>query len=210
MNREAVGGYSYTEAASGRQDAPLQPGQTITMGSAAVADETIFRRLRRREPAALASLVQQYEAALQRAAYLYLGRRDAAEDMTQETFIAAWDQASRAAEDTWLQPWLFGILFNRCRKYRRSLWRRLRREKAAVDQRAGQDGSDRPDERLEVLRLAMARLSADHRAVVILRYEREMSVAEAAAALGVPEGTIKSRAHAALRELREDMRRQDG
>jgi RNA polymerase sigma-70 factor (ECF subfamily) len=179
------------------------------MGSAGQADQAIFGRLRRREPAGLEMLVGQYGASLRRASYLYLGRADAAEDVTQETFIAAWDQAARAAGDTQLRPWLFGILFNRCRKYRRSWWRRLRREKVAAERWTQQGRTESPDEQLEVLRLAMARLSEDLRAVVILRYEREMSVSEAAAALGVPEGTIKSRTHTALRQLREHMRRQD-
>ncbi len=179
------------------------------MGSGEAADEGIFPRLRRREPAALEALVRQYGPALRRAAYLYLGRADAAEDVTQETFIAAWDQAPRAADDTQVRPWLFGILLNRCRKYRRSVWRRWRREKAAAEQRGKAGAANSPDERLEVVRVAMTRLTDDLRAVVILRFEREMSVVETAAALGVPEGTIKSRAHAAMKQLREYMRRQD-
>ncbi len=179
------------------------------MDAAGYAND-LFAGLRRRDPAALEVLVREYEVPLRRAAYLYLGRADAAEDMTQETFIAAWDRAGRAAGDTQVRAWLFGILLNRCRKYRRSLWRRLRREKAATEQTAGQGGHPPADDRLEALRLAMARLGKDLRAVVILRYEQEMSVAEASAALGVPEGAVKSRTHTALGQLREFMRRQDG
>jgi RNA polymerase sigma-70 factor (ECF subfamily) len=180
------------------------------MGSGEAADEGIFPRLRRREPAALEVLVRQYGPALRRAAYLFLGRVDAAEDVTQETFIAAWDRAPRAAVDTQVRPWLFGILFNRCRKYRRSFWRRLRREKAAAERRDESTAASSPDEQLDGLLLAMGRLSDDLRTVVILRFERDMSVAETATALGVPEGTIKSRTHAALKQLREYMRQQDG
>jgi len=98
-----------------RQGTPLQPEPAVTMGSVEAADEAIFPRLRRRDPVALEMLVREYGTPLRRAGYLYLGRADAAEDVTQETFIAAWDQAPRAAEDTQLRPWLFGILFNRCR-----------------------------------------------------------------------------------------------
>jgi RNA polymerase sigma-70 factor (ECF subfamily) len=179
------------------------------MGSGEAADEGIFPRLRRREPAALEALVRQYGPALRRAAYLYLGRAEAAEDVTQETFIAAWDRACRSAVDTQVRPWLFGILFNRCRKYRRSIWRRLRREKAAAEQKQESVAGGHYDEKLAELRQAMGRLSDDLRAVVVLRFERDMSVAETAAALGVPEGTIKSRTHAAVKQLREHMRRQD-
>ena len=49
---------------------------------------------------------------------------------------------------------------------------------------------------------ALTRLSADHRAVLLECYYRGRSVAEAAVRLGVPEGTVKSRAHYALRSLK--------
>jgi len=52
------------------------------------------------------------------------------------------------------------------------------------------------------VRTALADLGEDHRAVVILRYLEGMSVAEVSATLGIPEGTVKSRLHYALRELR--------
>ena len=49
---------------------------------------------------------------------------------------------------------------------------------------------------------ALSRLSDDHRAVLVCCYYRGMSVADAARQLDVPEGTVKSRTHYALRALR--------
>ena len=54
----------------------------------------------------------------------------------------------------------------------------------------------------DVIRKAMRSLSPDHQAVVIELYARERSVAETAQRLGIPEGTVKSRAYHALRGLR--------
>ncbi len=54
----------------------------------------------------------------------------------------------------------------------------------------------------EVLGTAIARLSPDHRAVVALRYYRDLSVEEIASRLGVPVGTVQSRLHYALERLR--------
>ncbi len=53
-----------------------------------------------------------------------------------------------------------------------------------------------------IITAALGRLSSDHRAVLLECYHRGASVAEAAEALGVPPGTIKSRTHYALRALR--------
>ncbi len=54
----------------------------------------------------------------------------------------------------------------------------------------------------DVLRVALARLTLEHRAVVVLRYLEGHSIAEIAARTGEREGTIKSRLHYAVRELR--------
>ena len=170
-------------------------------------DPDLLQRLRGRDMSALADLVRLHGPAIARAAYLFLHDGHAAEDMAQETMVAAWDAAPRTTVKTSLQPWLFGILLNRCRKYQRSSWRRLRRER-----RAGSAG--RPDaaadeqeqDRLTRLRRALAGLDEDLRAVVILRYEQGLTVAETGRALGVPEGTVKSRAHTALQRLRQVMR----
>ena len=55
---------------------------------------------------------------------------------------------------------------------------------------------------LRELERAFARLSADHRAVIVLTYYRGMTGAQAASALGVAPGTVASRLHHALRSLR--------
>ena len=171
----------------------------------------ILLGLRARDRSALGELAEGFGAALARAAYLYLGDAGLAADAAQEAMIAAWDGAPRTGETTRLRPWIFGILFNRARKISRTESRRRSRERKSAAERpreavAGDDGLDR-DERLEALRRALARLEAASREVIILRYERGLGVAEAAEALGVPEGTVKSRTHAALARLRLEMER---
>ena len=170
-------------------------------------EHELLHRLRMREEDALRQLAQQYGAALMRAACLHLRDTHAAQDVVQDTLIAAWDRARRAQPGTRLRAWLFGILFNRCRKHQRSLVRRLRRERAvAKDIHTGQGGNEGPDERLELLRRALEQLDERSRAVIILRYDRGLSVSETAAALEVPEGTVRSRTHAGITRLREYMR----
>jgi len=63
------------------------------------------------------------------------------------------------------------------------------------------------DDRLD---RAFDRLDPDHRIVVLLRYWMDLSVDDIAARLGVPQGTVKSRLHYALRELRSDLEASHG
>ena len=61
------------------------------------------------------------------------------------------------------------------------------------------------EERLRLLDRGLAGLSDDQRAVVLMRVRGEMSLAEIATALQVPEGTVKSRLHHAVRRLRASL-----
>ena len=170
--------------------------------------EDLLARLRQRDHQALAGIVEQHGPALSRVAYLYLGDAHAADAVVQETFVAAWDGARRTTPATRLQSWIFGILLNRCRKHLRSLARRRRREReVAVRESSPADPSEKSIglERLDALRAALAQLDPPLREVVILRYERGLSVEETAAALGIPEGTVKSQCHAAIERLRRRM-----
>ena len=125
-------------------------------------DLDLLQSLRRHDDEALKLLSEQYGMSLLRASYLFLGDRDAAEDVVQETLIAVWDSIKRTPDGLNFRPWLFGILMNKCRMYRRSLWRRLKLEHAAGKERQVEEHDDCDDsERLESLRLAFATIGRD-------------------------------------------------
>jgi RNA polymerase sigma-70 factor (ECF subfamily) len=169
-------------------------------------DLDFLQGLRHRDNEALRLLSERYGTSLIRTSYLFLGDRDAAEDVVQETLIAAWNSIRQTPDDLKFRPWLFGILMNKCRMYRRSLWRRLKLERAAGKDRQVKKHDDCDDsERLESLRLALQQLDANLRMVLILRYERGFDIAETAAALGLPEGTVKSRTHLAIEKMKRWM-----
>jgi RNA polymerase sigma-70 factor (ECF subfamily) len=166
-------------------------------------DAAILERLRLHDHDALAKVADRFGMALVGAASLFLGDHHAAEDLAQETLIRAWDSAGRMRADSRLEPWLFGILFNLCRRHRRSLWRRLRREKHAVDHPVAPAPMIlEHQEQLTRVQAAISRLDDEHRAVIILRFEQNMGVAQTGLVLGIPEGTVKSRTHVALEKLR--------
>lgn len=133
--------------------------------------------------------------------------RQAAEDLVQEAMLRAWRHHDELTEDRGsVKGWLFTVIRNLAHDRVR---RRTRRPpEVATDPlvQAGMavvDGD--PAQRVvdtAVVRQAVARLSDDHRAVLQLLQVDGLSVAEAAEHLGIPSGTVKSRAYYALRSLR--------
>jgi RNA polymerase sigma-70 factor (ECF subfamily) len=130
------------------------------------------------------------------------GDRGKAQDVVQETMLRAWrnpqvlDQTRGSA-----RGWLFTV----ARRIVIDEWRTSRHKTEFVTDSlpeiAVPDATDRFADR-ELVVAALRTLSEEHREVLVECYFRGSSVAQAAATLGVPPGTIKSRTHYALRALR--------
>jgi len=126
-----------------------------------------------------------------------------AEDVVQETLLRAWRSLPKLDESTGsVRAWLFTV----ARNIVIDEWRtkRSRSELTVADVPEVPADAERTDQLLQswVVADAVTRLSDDHRAVLLECYYRQQSVAEAARRLGIPEGTVKSRTHYALRALR--------
>ena len=129
------------------------------------------------------------------------GDRQHAEDVVQETLVRAWRNAERLEADR-ARPWLFRVARNIAIDRARA--NRSRMPDAPADVVEGVAGQVDLDSALLAWQIADAlrSLSRDHRRVIVEVYYRGRSVAEAAAALGVPRGTVQSRTFYALRALR--------
>jgi len=129
-----------------------------------------------------------------------------AEDVVQETLLRAWQhpEALRAGRDGGsVRAWLLTVarhLVIDGERRRRSRPREVELVPAA-ERAAEEPAFDQVLAAWEVAD-ALAALSAEHRAVIVELYYKDRSVADAARELGVPEGTVKSRAYYALRTLR--------
>ncbi|WP_439333629.1 sigma-70 family RNA polymerase sigma factor [Trebonia kvetii] len=129
------------------------------------------------------------------------GDRQKAEDLVQETMVRAW-RHPEALADRPARPWLFAVARNLAvDAYRARQSRPPETGQEAFDTLPAQDDADRTLESWAVAE-ALASLRPDHRSVIVETYYRGCSVAEAAAALGIPAGTVKSRTYYALKALR--------
>ncbi|GAA4974700.1 sigma-70 family RNA polymerase sigma factor [Kineococcus glutinatus] len=150
----------------------------------------------------LRALHDEHAAALRAYATSLTGDRAAAEDVVQETLLRAWRHpASVDPRRGSPRAWLFTVARNLVIDERRS--RRARSE--ALTDTPPEGRADNHDEAVLqswVVAEALRQLSDDHRAVLLECYYRGRSVAEAAAILGIPAGTVKSRTHYALLNLR--------
>jgi RNA polymerase sigma-70 factor (ECF subfamily) len=136
-----------------------------------------------------------------RAAYLVVHDSAAAEDIAQESFLAAVRALDRFDRRRPFGPWLHRIVVNRAIDWARA--RALRREvgEGALASVAAAGTPDNPHSR--TIAAALAELSPEHRAVIVLRHLLEYTPGEIAELLDVPRGTVNSRLRRGLDELGE-------
>jgi len=158
---------------------------------------------------AFGRIVRSYQRAVYRVAYGLTRNAGDADDVTQETFLRAWQAIGRFRVGEPLYPWLARIATNASFSLLR---RRKRRPEVAleplVEAGAQWAGTDDPvadaaaGERDERLARAFAGLSEEHRAVLALRVLEDLSYEEIARTLRIPVGTVMSRLSRARVELR--------
>ena len=131
------------------------------------------------------------------------GDRARAEDIVQETLLRAWRNLERLDDAVRpIRPWLFTVAQRLAIDAHRA--RRARPPEVGDAALASVPGLDDVEPALDRILVtdALRALSQEHRAVIVETYYRGRSVAEAASALGIPPGTVKSRCYYALRALK--------
>nr|WP_269440583.1 sigma-70 family RNA polymerase sigma factor [Micromonospora tarapacensis] len=152
----------------------------------------------------LRQVVEEYHRPLHRfLTRLLLGQQDLAEDLVQETFLRAWRHAEKlAADPSKIAPWLYTVARHVAIDAMRA--RQARPPEVSLPDLNRMPTSDDEMDRVvnvHAVRLALTMISPEHREVLHEMYYRGASVAEAAVRLGIPEGTVKSRAFYAVRAL---------
>ena len=157
--------------------------------------------------AAFEAFFARHRTLVYRTAYGLTGDAQAAEEVLQDTFARAWRHRAVLLVEVSPVPWLHRVALNLC--YSRLDRRRLHAEPIA-ESNVGhlRDAAIEPDQRAEqrelrvIVREGIAALPPKHRSVVVLYYLHGLSLQETASLLDVRLGTVKSRLHYALRNLR--------
>jgi RNA polymerase sigma-70 factor (ECF subfamily) len=169
----------------------------------------VLERARAGDQEAFTQLVRHYDLGLRRLAFRLLGSRERADDVLQDAYVSAYRNLGRFRGEAGIGTWLYRITYNACLDELRRATRRPTAplEEATEVAAAGPAPGELVAERDRLAR-ALAALSPEHCAAVILVDVQGFDYATAGEALGVPEGTIASRlsnARAALRAALEPM-----
>src|SRR5438552_2331043 len=180
--------------------------------------ETLIRRCLSGDQAAWESIVRQYRRKVFNIAYKFVGKHEAAEDLTQEIFLRIFKSLDTFDRRANFQTWLISVSRNLCidhyrsvRKERQTIDRgvdpnTLSPTSAEADPSAGLEQRDR----VELLRQAMSALPETLRTAVLMRDIQELSYQEIADRLRLPEGTVKSRINRGRTELARQIRKLRG
>jgi RNA polymerase sigma-70 factor (ECF subfamily) len=174
-------------------------------GVAKVSERALVSAAQNGSTLAMEELFRRHWPNTHRAAYLIVRDAAAAEDIAQEAFLSALSALGRFDRRRPFAPWLHRIVVNRAIDWSRA--RSLRGEVAASGAMLDSVGAvPAADEHLgdaSEIGDALAALSAEHRAVVVLRYLLDYTPGEIARLLDLPRGTINSRLRRALDQLSE-------
>ena len=160
-----------------------------------------MREAQRGSAAALEQLFRSHWPRAYRTALVVVGDAAAAEDIAQESFLAAVRALDRFDRRRPFGPWLHRIVVNRAIDWARA--RSLRRE---LDVEAVAEPAAPEPERVEELTRVLTELGPEHRAVIVLRYLLEYTPGEIADLLDLPRGTVNSRLRRGLDRLEEALR----
>jgi RNA polymerase sigma-70 factor (ECF subfamily) len=169
------------------------------------SDEALMQRVQRGDDDAFEALFSRYRSRL----YGFLLRRvgdSVADDLFQETWLRVVRSRDRFDPRRRFSTWLFQIANNLARDRGRRLAVRSKARGELVDRAQRAEPSPhraaKPQEdRIDVAKRIEA-LPERQREVLLLRYYQQMSEREIAEVVGIPQGTVKSRLHTAIRTLR--------
>jgi len=180
----------------------MRPG--LEGGGGCPVEQALVRSARAGSAAAFSSLVQRHQQAVRAFARRIGGDLAEGDDLAQEAFVTAWSTLNRFDEHASFRAWVCGIAYRKALTVRRGLLRGLTRDGAYAQSRDWTSPASAEPASAPALRRAMAALPTDQRAAVALCLAGDFSHSEAADALNLPLGTVKShvtRGRAKLLEL---------
>jgi RNA polymerase sigma-70 factor (ECF subfamily) len=184
-------------------------GTDISGSAVAVNDKELVDKLRNREPAAVVELCNAYFDRIYRLVFNQVdGDRDVAQDIAQETFLAAFKSAHRFRGQSKVYTWLYSIANRKVADFYR---RRKREGKHRADPLENQvseaetDGTVESEETSKSIQQALSCLPLHYKQVLLLKYVEEMPVAEICQVMDRSSKSVEGLLTRARRELRSEL-----
>ncbi len=179
--------------------------------------EKTVRRFLKGDQEAFNQLVRQWEVKIYNFAWRFLGNREDAQDVVQDTFRSALKSIRSLREPRSFPTWIYRIALNHCRARWRSDPRHISLDEpvvnpkgdwvATVREKVG--GAECVDRLMTVdlIRKALAGITEEHRTAIILKEYMGLNLEEIATVMDCPLSTAKSRFYHGLREVQRNLRR---
>jgi RNA polymerase sigma-70 factor, ECF subfamily len=176
--------------------------------------EDAVRRFLDGDEEAFSQIVRQWEVRIYNLAWRFLGNREDAQDVAQETFLSVFKSIRRLRDPKSFPTWLYRIALNHCRAH----WRGQTPDVSLDDPIPGVEGdilepmAARQESRdaleiADLLRKALTGISDHHRTAIILKEYMGLNLEEIAAVMGCPLSTAKSRLYHGLRGVQRNLKR---
>ena len=170
------------------------------------SDDRLIARIADRDQAALRLLVGRHQLRVYRFLLRIVRNEAVAEELANEVFMEVWRSARRFQGNSSPQTWLLSIAHHRAvsslRKRREEPWDEELAHGIPTDSDNPEVAAQKRDKSV-AMRRCMDVLSAEHREIIDLVYYHELSIAEVAAVVGIPENTVKTRMFYARKRLSE-------
>ena len=159
------------------------------------------------------ALIREYGNDVLRTAYMYVKDIHTAEDIFQEVFIKVNKNLSTFQGNSSIKTWIIRITINACKDYLKSAYKRrvvpmMEYQEDAIVSQSDFDEVNNQDTN-QMIKDTILSLPAKYKDVVLCVYYQEMTIAEVAQALDIPEGTAKSRLSRARQKLKDMLERED-
>ena len=171
-------------------------------------DEASSRDLIRGEPDACRTVVELHYAKVYQTLRYLSGNSDVAADLTQETFVQAWQSLHTVRNHDTIGAWLKTIAARVWWKYHKAQHQHAHLDDFAETLPSEADSHDKivlDGIEWQTVACAIAKLPADYRTLVVLHHLQQLTQREIADSLSLPVGTVKSRLFEAMRRLRRTL-----
>jgi RNA polymerase sigma-70 factor (ECF subfamily) len=171
-------------------------------------ENLLIQRLQADDESAFKELLDSFGPRILRAAKILTGNNSASEELTSDTLSDAYFAIKRFRGESGLFTWLYRILLN---KY--YSWLRQQKKAVSLDISLTFIEAPREDSNKETLDVfqnnlsgILDKISPEHKEVILLKYMEEMKIEDISEILKIPEGTVKTRLHHAINNMRKIMK----